>query len=145
MLCFRKVIPKLIVLTILTISYAQALLASELIYKPINPSFGGNPLNGSYLLGKAQSQNDHNGDSASSAYTDPLTRFSDSLQRNILNQIARQIADQAFGGGDLGDGGIYETNDFSIEIISSNPDAIIILIENRNTGEITEIEVPVFN
>ena len=31
--------------------------ATELVYEPINPSFGGNPLNGSFLLSKANSQN----------------------------------------------------------------------------------------
>jgi hypothetical protein len=31
--------------------------ATELVYTPINPSFGGNPLNGQFLLGIAQAQN----------------------------------------------------------------------------------------
>lgn len=30
--------------------------ASELVYHPISPSFGGNPLNGSFLLSTAQAQ-----------------------------------------------------------------------------------------
>jgi curli production assembly/transport component CsgF len=30
--------------------------ASQLTYTPVNPTFGGNPLNGSYLLSTAQSQ-----------------------------------------------------------------------------------------
>lgn len=30
--------------------------AAQLIYTPVNPSFGGNPLNGSYLLQSAQAQ-----------------------------------------------------------------------------------------
>jgi curli production assembly/transport component CsgF len=31
-------------------------LASELIYHPVSPTFGGNPLNGSFLLSTAQAQ-----------------------------------------------------------------------------------------
>ena len=31
--------------------------ATELVYTPINPSFGGSPLNGAWLLGNAQAQN----------------------------------------------------------------------------------------
>ena len=31
--------------------------ATELVYTPINPSFGGNPLNGQFLLNEAQAQN----------------------------------------------------------------------------------------
>ena len=30
--------------------------ASQLTYTPVNPTFGGNPLNGSYLLSTAQGQ-----------------------------------------------------------------------------------------
>lgn len=30
--------------------------ASELVYRPINPSFGGDPLNGNWLLSQATSQ-----------------------------------------------------------------------------------------
>ncbi len=31
-------------------------LASEIVYHPVNPTFGGNPLNGSALLSQAQTQ-----------------------------------------------------------------------------------------
>jgi curli production assembly/transport component CsgF len=31
-------------------------LATQLVYHPANPTFGGNPLNGSYLLSQAQAQ-----------------------------------------------------------------------------------------
>ena len=33
--------------------------ATELVYTPVNPSFGGNPLNGTWLLNNAQAQNDY--------------------------------------------------------------------------------------
>ena len=44
--------------------------AGELIYKPLNPSFGGDPFVGSYLLGKAQAQDTNK---------DPNTRSFQSL------------------------------------------------------------------
>jgi curli production assembly/transport component CsgF len=31
-------------------------VASQLVYTPISPTFGGNPLNGTFLLGTAQGQ-----------------------------------------------------------------------------------------
>jgi curli production assembly/transport component CsgF len=31
-------------------------IASEMVYHPVNPTFGGNPLNGSFLLQQAQAQ-----------------------------------------------------------------------------------------
>jgi len=45
--------------TLLVFVSAAASQASELIYYPLNPSFGGSPLNGSVLLGSAQAQNKH--------------------------------------------------------------------------------------
>lgn len=35
--------------------------ASDLIYKPINPSFGGDPLNGNWLLSQATAQTEGGG------------------------------------------------------------------------------------
>ncbi|WP_024507308.1 curli assembly protein CsgF [Bradyrhizobium sp. ARR65] len=34
----------------------SAAFASEMVYHPVNPTFGGNPLNGSSLLSQAQAQ-----------------------------------------------------------------------------------------
>ena len=46
---------------------ACAAQATELVYTPVNPAFGGNPLNGTWLLNNAQAQND---------YDDPDLKFS---------------------------------------------------------------------
>lgn len=35
--------------------------ASELVYRPINPSFGGDPLNGNWLLSQATAQTEGGG------------------------------------------------------------------------------------
>lgn len=54
--------------TILTATFAVALLAgvsgaaaSDLIYRPINPSLGGDPLNGNWLLSQATAQTEGGG------------------------------------------------------------------------------------
>ncbi|WP_238995824.1 curli assembly protein CsgF, partial [Sphingomonas solaris] len=39
---------------------------AEIVYQPVNPSFGGNPFNSSHLLGIANAQNDYK-DPASTA------------------------------------------------------------------------------
>lgn len=51
----RALAPLAIVLALATAPAA----ASQLIYTPVNPSFGGNPLNGTFLLNKAQAENNH--------------------------------------------------------------------------------------
>ena len=35
---------------------SQPALASQLVYEPVNPSFGGDPLNGNWLLSQATAQ-----------------------------------------------------------------------------------------
>lgn len=70
--------------------------ATEIVYRPINPSFGGDPLNGTYLLNSANSQNN---------FSDPMQQntlfgtgqsslqvFTETLQRSILSRIAGAIS-----------------------------------------------------
>ncbi|TVV76780.1 curli assembly protein CsgF, partial [Sphingomonas solaris] len=45
---------------------ASAPALAEIVYQPVNPSFGGNPFNSSHLLGIANAQNDYK-DPASTA------------------------------------------------------------------------------
>ena len=51
--------------------------AQEIVYRPINPSFGGHPLNSSHLLGLAERQNPYQEDRRSpfgSGSTDQFQR-----------------------------------------------------------------------
>lgn len=41
---------------VLVVTASAPALASELVYHPVNPTFGGNPLNGAPLLSQAQAQ-----------------------------------------------------------------------------------------
>lgn len=43
------------------------LRAQDLNYKPVNPTFGGNPFNSNHLLGVANAQNDYRDKRASSS------------------------------------------------------------------------------
>lgn len=121
-------------LSLAVLCIAHTSQATELIYTPVNPSFGGNPLNGSFLLNKAQAQNDNK---ASSTEKDFVTRFKESLERNLINSITRGIAD-----GEITDGE-YNTGDFRIEI-NSIGDKIILTITNIATNEVTIIEMSAF-
>jgi len=131
---------KLILLSAVICSSA---MGSELIYRPQNPAFGGNPINGGYLLSRAQSQNKHK-DSKAFSSRDPLQNFEDTLTRQILNQISRRVLDQAFGKGELEVGGTFVYGDYEIEIITTNPDFILLTITDTSTGDVTEIEIPIF-
>jgi curli production assembly/transport component CsgF len=70
--------------------------ASDLIYQPINPSFGGNPFNSSHLLGVANSINNYKDPKAVTS-TDPAQQFLRTLQSRLLSTLASQITDVIFG------------------------------------------------
>lgn len=120
-------------------------IASELVYKPINPSFGGAPLNGGFLLNSAQAQDKFKDPDATDRFSrDPFDNFTENLNRQVLNQIARRIVDQVFEGDELGEGGSFVTDGFTIDIITSNPDVLVVEILDNTTSELTTIEIPYF-
>ena len=117
------------------ITAASTINAGELVYQPINPNFGGNPLNGSYLLGNAQAQNDYKDpDSRSSSFSQrsALDRFTDSLESRLLNQLLTDVGE--------GNSGTLVTDDFIVDIVDDSGN-LTVNIEDRVTGERTEIQV----
>ncbi|RJE78319.1 curli production assembly protein CsgF [Pseudoalteromonas citrea] len=134
---------KIIILTALFCP--SLLLASELVYTPINPSFGGSPLNASMLLNKAQSQNKHKAHTVEKTYAE---RLQESLERSYINKIVRELTDLAFGEDPtdnvFGQDSTFVSGDYEIKMITSNSDSITVQITNLINGEITTIEVPRF-
>jgi curli production assembly/transport component CsgF len=119
--------------------------AQDLVYTPKNPAFGGNPYNYSWLMSSAQAQNDikENTSSAYSPYsTDPLKDFSESLNRQILSQLSRQIVAKQFGEDAL-TAGTYVLGDYQIEV-GDQADGLNITILDNKTGSQTTVSVPYF-
>lgn len=145
----KIIIAALAVATLVAPAITQA---TELVYEPINPSFGGNPLNGSFLLSKANSQNAHSASLSERSYDE---RLQESLERAYINRIVREITDIAFGEQEYDEDGnpidsifnqdsIFVSGDFQVELITSNADSIIVNITNLLTGEVTIVEIPRF-
>ena len=59
-------------------------LASEMVYHPVNPTFGGNPLNGSFLLSTAQAQGEGAKSGAQSPDLSGLTNALSNLGSTIV-------------------------------------------------------------
>ena len=117
--------------------------SQELVWRPVNPSFGGNPFNAEWLLSQAQIQDKFKDNSATDLYgRDPLDDFKESLNRQILSQISRQLVSSTFGEEGITDGH-YELGDFAIDILST-ADGISITIFDFTTGGQTNILVPYF-
>lgn len=125
-----------IVLMVLSL---QAAGASELVYTPINPSFGGNPGNGSMLLNNAQAQNKTK---APSTALSPLQRFNNNLQNAILNNLATQIKDTIFGtNGTTITPGTYNTVNYTINVVDNGDGSITITTTDKTSGATATFDV----
>lgn len=85
--------------------------AADLVYTPINPSFGGNPGNSSHLLSIAGAQKtatatditatlsggSGNGSGSSGTTTSSAALFVAQLQGRLLSALASQVTDAIFG------------------------------------------------
>lgn len=84
---------------IFLIGVSQFVCASELVYRPVNPSFGGSPLNGNFLLSSAQAQNDiKDPDLDDEAEKSPLEEFNDRLQRSLLSRLTSTLSNSFVDG-----------------------------------------------
>lgn len=139
-------IKKLLSLFILIIifSFSQS-FAQQLIYTPVNPSFGGYYYNGQTLLSEAQAQNGFTAPQSQSTYSpygNSIESFKQSLQSQILSQLSRQIMTNIFGESGLTQGH-YEIGNFIIDVNPSS-DGVNISIFDSSTGGTSNIIVPYF-
>ncbi|WP_136419737.1 curli assembly protein CsgF [Herbaspirillum sp. ST 5-3] len=118
--------------------------ATELVYVPVNPSFGGNPLNAPGLLGAAQATNKHKApvtvDSALSRQTS-LQQFNDMLERSILSQLAYAATSSVMGTGGRLVPGTVETGNFRINILDMGGGVLQITTTDKVTGASTSFQV----
>lgn len=122
------------------------LSAQELVYTPQNPSFGGNSFNHSWMMSEAEAQNKFTAPSSSksSIYSenDALADFEESLNRQILSQLSRQIVSDTFGETEFEEGK-YEIGSYIIEI-TNELDGVNINILDDSNGSETSIIIPYF-
>lgn len=120
--------------------------ASQLIYKPVNPAFGGNPFNAAYLLGTAEAQNkfrDNGGSGAARAGAGSTTAeiFARNLENRLLSSVAEQVTDAIFGDNPRDSGEVVVGN--QRVVFMRGLENIFIQIQDTSTGAMTDIEVPV--
>ncbi|MCH8556724.1 MAG: curli assembly protein CsgF [Balneolia bacterium] len=121
----------------------QEVKAQQMVYRPLNPAFGGNPGNYGWMLQSANAQNRFSATTGAGFQRDPLADFQASLQRQILSQLTRDIVNQQFGE----DGEVserrFDFGEFSIEVVPGL-DGVDILITNILTGDQTTVSIPSF-
>lgn len=107
----------------------------ELVYQPNNPSFGGDPFVGSFLLGKAQSQDTHQDpDRPSFELESPTQRLIQSLESRL---ISRLIADVSSG--DISEGA-FDSEDFGV-VVRDEGGQLVINVTDKLTGDVTTVSV----
>jgi curli production assembly/transport component CsgF len=118
--------------------------AQDFVYQPVNPAFGGYYYNYQWLLSSAQAQNTYEGQqSLSDRYTtpDPLTNFQESMNRQILSQLSRQVMQAQFG--ETLREGTYQIGSYEIEV-TPGESGININILDTYTGNETTVTVPYY-
>ncbi|MFZ2906015.1 MAG: curli production assembly/transport component CsgF [Cyclobacteriaceae bacterium] len=113
--------------------------AQDLVYKPINPAFGGDTFNYQWLLSSAQAQNRFE-DKSGGFSKNPLDDFEASLNRQILNELSRKLITQIFGEGEIEDGS-FTFGTLQVTI-ASELEGVSITIVNNSDGSQTSITVP---
>jgi curli production assembly/transport component CsgF len=125
-----------------SIAAAGSAASQDMVYTPVNPSFGGNPFNSSHLLGVAGAQNTYKDpDALSTKELSQSEQFARQLQSRLLSALSSQLTDAIFGdnardSGTISFGG--QTVDFSRDL-----ENITINVTDDATGEVTKIVVPV--
>jgi curli production assembly/transport component CsgF len=122
-------------------AYSGSAAAQDIVYAPVNPSFGGNPFNSAHLLGIANAQNDFKDPKASTSGSQ-ADIFSRQLQSRLLSALSSQIVDAIFGENPQQSGTIK----FGGQTISFDRglDEETLTITDDGTGEITTIVIPTF-
>ncbi|MDB5885557.1 MAG: curli assembly protein CsgF [Polaromonas sp.] len=115
--------------------------ASELVYAPVNPSFGGSPLNGPVLLNAAQAQSRYQEPESALLQKTGLQDFNDLLERSILSQLASAATASVLGSNGRLTPGTVDTGNFRINILDLGAGALRITTTDTLTGQTTSFQV----
>lgn len=117
---------------------------TEMVYSPLNPSFGGSPLNSS-LLNSAQATNKHkdpdSGLGANGLNKTPLQQFNDLLERSILGQLSTAATSTVIGPGGKLVPGTVQTGNFTISIADLGGGLLRVTTTDKVTGAASTFEV----
>lgn len=103
--------------------------ATEMVYTPVNPAFGGNPNNASGLLAVAQAQNNNKAPTNS-----PLQTFNNSLQTAILSRLSTEAVNTLFGRANPLSPGTYDTASYTINITDTGGGNLTIETTDKGSG-----------
>ena len=120
------------------------LFAQDLVYKPKNPAFGGDTFNYQWLQSSATAQDRTGEDRDEFGFNSgsTLDDFTESLNRQILNELSRQLITNQFGESGLQDGS-YAFGSYNIDV-ATTLDGIVVTILDGALGEQTQLIIPFY-
>ncbi|SIQ27279.1 curli production assembly/transport component CsgF [Chryseobacterium sp. RU37D] len=117
--------------------------SQQLVYKPVNPAFGGDSFNYQWLLSSANAQNQFDQKNDFSGLLDNLNSldsFSQSLNRQVLSELSRKLFENQFGEGSIQPGN-YLFGTMYLQI-TTTVQGLLINILDTSTGDQSEVIIP---
>lgn len=114
--------------------------AGELIYVPVNPTFGGNPNNASGLMAAAVAQNKHKAPPAEAKTASE--RFAASVQSAVLTRLTSKAVGQLFDeDGNPIVGVQVQAGEFSVIFENEGDDLVLYVTDANNPGSSSRIVI----
>lgn len=124
--------------------WSGAACATELVYVPVNPNFGGSPSNGPGLLAVASATNKHGAQSgfgSSGLNQSPLAQFNQTLERMVLSQLATSATSKLLGPDGKLVPGSFSTENFVITVSDLGGGVLRVTTTDKASGAVTSFEV----
>jgi curli production assembly/transport component CsgF len=119
--------------------------ATGLVYTPVNPTFGGNPDNGPYLLSTANAVNKHSAPAEAGiegiSAQSPLQQFNAELEQAILSRIASSATASIIGPNGTLQPGTITTGQFSVTVTNLGNGSLQVTTTDTTTGQSTSFQV----
>jgi curli production assembly/transport component CsgF len=124
--------------------WSAAAGASELVYVPVNPNFGGSPSNAPGLLASASATSKHgqSGLGGSSPLNQsPLEQFNQTLERMMLSQLASAATSKLMGSDGKLVPGTFSTENFIVTVTDLGGGLLRVTTTDKSSGAVTSFEV----
>ena len=134
---------KKVILILFFSHLCASIFAQDLVYRPKNPAFGGDTFNYNWLLSSAQAQNlIEDPEAIADRQSSTLDNFAENLNRQLLNQLSRQLITSQFGEQGLEEGS-YTFGNFQIDV-TTGLEGLIVTIIDASIGQQTQVIIPFF-
>lgn len=132
----------LVLLLLVLGSAARPAQAQRFVYTPVNPAFGGNTFNYSWLQASATAQNTtvDPASAGQNATANPLTQFSANLNQQVLSQLTNRLLTSQFGQGAI-KAGSYTVGTYQIQVTPGGSGVVVTVVDS-GTGNQTTITIP---